>query len=212
MAYIYILINHSIVNPDTKEELVKIGWTDKTPEERAKQLTNQTSAAAPFEVYAAYKTDATIRTDIEVHNLINEITANKYHFNKEYFSIKPDKAYKILEHIAKISNTEVNLIPPKNLIVTDGTKQPIIHGSYTLSDLGIKNGDELVYKRDTTKKCKVIYDDVPNGVQLEFEDEEYTFKGLVEKLTGAEFHQNAKDEFLFGDKTIYRIYKEKVKK
>jgi hypothetical protein len=65
-GYVYVLINSAA------KGLVKIGKTNKDPEERARELSSATGVPSPFiVVYSAFFDDCNI-AEIFIHNLLNE--------------------------------------------------------------------------------------------------------------------------------------------
>ena len=111
---IYILTNPSFPN------YIKIGYADNL-EERVRQLNQSECIPFAFRVYAYYETPVRLN-DIKLHKLIDYLNPNlrsvEWYDGKrrvrEYYSMKPEDAYFILESIATISGTteRLHLVTP----------------------------------------------------------------------------------------------------
>jgi hypothetical protein len=77
-GYVYVMINSSLTG------IVKIGKTQNSPEERAKELSSATGVPAPFFVaYSAYFADCSA-AEIFVHRLLGN---NRLANNREFFRV-----------------------------------------------------------------------------------------------------------------------------
>jgi len=86
--WVYVLSNETMPN------VLKIGYTKNTPEERAKQLSNSTGVAIPFKVEWAYKCHNGEQLEYEVHKKLEEYRINH---KREFFEVELDFAKKIIE-------------------------------------------------------------------------------------------------------------------
>lgn len=95
-GWIYIL-----TNPSLQENLIKIGKTSRTPEERAKELSAPTGVPAEFEiVYKIEVSDCHI-----VEKIIQKQLENYRHTTqREFFSVPINKAIIIVKIVAKHIN------------------------------------------------------------------------------------------------------------
>jgi T5orf172 domain len=75
-----------------KPDLIKVGKTSKHPHIRANDLSKNTAATGKFSVEWFMEVP-----DAELAENIAHFKLKEYHFNKEYFSIKPFDAHLILE-------------------------------------------------------------------------------------------------------------------
>ena len=101
-GFIYIMTNPAM------KGLIKIGYATDA-EKRRKELSHASGVPADFELYAAYSVPVKL-ADKKVHNVI--ITLNpelKFNPKKEFFTMNPEDAYKILEAIASIHGREDKL-------------------------------------------------------------------------------------------------------
>ena len=86
-GHIYILINPSI--PDT----LKIGKTERDPEDRARELSSSSGVATPFIVaYSSYFNDVT-QAEAYIHSELEEYRIAN---NREFFQIDLKKAINVL--------------------------------------------------------------------------------------------------------------------
>jgi len=90
--WIYVLSNESM--PD----VVKIGYTKQTPEERAYQISSATGVATPFKVEYAFKCHEGEFLEAEIHRHLDSCRVNT---NREFFSIGIKEAKEIIEEIGK---------------------------------------------------------------------------------------------------------------
>ena len=102
-GYIYILTNPSFEGHDW----VKIGYT-KDVEKRRKDLST-TALPYEYEVYAYYELPEGVElADKAVHNLIQQLNPGiRLNPNREFFDMKPEDAYNLLNCIAKINGCEL---------------------------------------------------------------------------------------------------------
>lgn len=106
---IYILTNPSF--PD----YVKIGYA-KELEKRMNQLNRSETIPFAFRAYAVYEVDSNL-TDLVLHDLIDRLNPDLRSIEnfdgkerkREFYAMKPEEAYNLLECIAKISGTEDRL-------------------------------------------------------------------------------------------------------
>ncbi len=107
--YIYILTNPSF------KEWVKIGYADDV-EKRVKILNSHETTPFGFRIYATYEVAGRLQ-DKNVHSLIDQLNPNLRSKEiiggksrvREFYAMSPEKAYSILEKIAKISGSEDKL-------------------------------------------------------------------------------------------------------
>lgn len=106
---IYILTNPSF--PD----YVKIGYADDI-DKRLKQLNRSECIPFAFRVYATYKVNSRL-SDLKLHAIIDKLNPDLRsvdEFNgqkrvREFYAMKPEEAYAILEAMAEIHDCQENL-------------------------------------------------------------------------------------------------------
>lgn len=88
--WVYILSN------PTQPGLLKIGYTKKLPEERAKQISSSTGVALPYKVEWAYQCFNGEMVEREVHHKLKSKRINN---NKEFFQVSLEEAKKAINLI-----------------------------------------------------------------------------------------------------------------
>lgn len=90
--WVYILSNPTTPN------LLKIGYTTQTPEERAKQISNATGVALPYKVEWAFKCFDGEQLEGEVHRKLREYRVNN---QREFFQINLEEAKQVIKLLGK---------------------------------------------------------------------------------------------------------------
>ena len=90
--WVYVLSNP--VQPG----IYKIGYTKLTPDERAKQISNATGVALPYEVAWAFACFNAEQLEGAVHHALNEYRVNS---QREFFQIDLDMAISSIKLIGK---------------------------------------------------------------------------------------------------------------
>ena len=168
---------------------VKIGKTSKANvEERLKELSNPTGIPVPFEcLYAAEVADAT-KVETAIHKAFDCDRPNK---KREFFTTEPERIITLLEAM-EIANVTPATDEILDRITSQEDKEALAEAKtkWKFSELDISPGVELVFRRDTTKKCRVA-----NDIQVEYEGDLFSLvtlaKKLVQEKTGKE-HVNVK--------------------
>ena len=182
-GYIYILTNPSF------PEYVKIGYADNV-EKRLNQLNRTECTPFAFRLYATYEVPNRL-ADKKLHSLLDMFDANLRAVDglngkkrvKEFYAMKPDKAYHALELIAELTDTTDRLTlyeisaKDKN---EDELANSIRRPKFTFKNLGIKPGEYLEYVHDTRIKVKVLNDDR----LVEYDGKEYHLSNLAQQLLG----------------------------
>lgn len=88
--YVYVLSN------PTMPDILKIGFTELTPERRSEQISNHTGVPALYEVEYAYRCVDGKKIEKEVHIYLCEKRLNK---RREHFAISLEEAIKVIEKI-----------------------------------------------------------------------------------------------------------------
>jgi hypothetical protein len=76
-GYVYVLSNPAMPG------LVKIGFTEGQPSERAMELSRPTGVPAPFEVEAFFPTDTPLNDEYRIHSELAECRSGR----KEFFRV-----------------------------------------------------------------------------------------------------------------------------
>jgi len=91
-SWVYVLSNPS------QPGILKIGYTSSTPEERARQLSNATGVALPYEVEFAYSCWNGLELEKDIHERLNEYRLTK---QREFFQVDLEEVKEIIEEIGK---------------------------------------------------------------------------------------------------------------
>ena len=91
-SWVYVLSNPS------QPGILKIGYTNSVPEVRAKQLSNATGVALPYEVEFAYSCWNGLELEKDVHERLNEYRLTK---QREFFQVDLEEAKEIIEEIGE---------------------------------------------------------------------------------------------------------------
>lgn len=90
--YVYVLTNISMPG------LVKIGFTSRSPEVRAKEIGGATGVPTAFEVYYSAKFKNAAAVEKLVHDAL---AANRVNQRREFFRISPEAAVKKINHCCR---------------------------------------------------------------------------------------------------------------
>lgn len=162
---IYILTNPSF--PD----YVKIGYA-KDLEKRMAQLNRSETIPFAFRAYAVYEVDSNL-TDLVLHDLIDRLNPDLRSIEnfdgkerkREFYAMRPEEAYSLLECIAKISGTEERLkkmAPEGHEILDEETAAEVAkeskRGPFKFSEVGIPVGAVIKYVNDESVEAIVVDD------------------------------------------------------
>jgi hypothetical protein len=95
-GYIYILENKG------QPGILKIGYTDRTPQQRVKEINGGTGVITPWYIVNAFPCKAPSHIESIVHAQLNS-----YHVNKEGFAIKVSYAEELIIQIIQENNASV---------------------------------------------------------------------------------------------------------
>ena len=98
-SWVYIIVNEAAPG------LLKVGFTDRTPTQRAYEL-GATGLPLPYAV--AYELEV---EDGRVIEQATHISLAKYHVGKEWFRCSIETAKEAIEQVAGISNDDSPLVP-----------------------------------------------------------------------------------------------------
>lgn len=90
IEYVYILVNKSVPN------MIKIGMTTNTPQQRAKEISRATGVAVPWVPIFEYKCYRSDLLEKEVHDYLNEWRVAD---NREMFAIDTYTAQHVIEEL-----------------------------------------------------------------------------------------------------------------
>jgi len=91
-SWVYVLSNPTMPN------MYKIGYTKNTPDERAKQISNATGVALPYNVEWAFHCYDGFGLEQEIHH---KLEANRVSGNREFFEISLEEAKQVVTELGK---------------------------------------------------------------------------------------------------------------
>lgn len=91
-SWVYVLSNPTMPN------ILKIGFTDRTPEDRVKEISRSTGVALPYEVEFAFHCYDGMRLEGEIHKNLSKYRLSN---NKEHFSVSLDEAKKTIINLGQ---------------------------------------------------------------------------------------------------------------
>lgn len=185
VGYIYIF-----TNPGFKE-YVKIGYADDW-KDRLKALSNKSSVPYAFRCYAIYKTSVKLGDKV-LHKLIDQMNpalrvldnVDGKERKREFYEMTPEQAYSILDAIAKITNTEKNLIkikPSKEDIAEENRAREVQRPPFKFSMINMKEND-IVYFKENKKIKAVVVDDS----HVKYGQVTYTLSSLAQEIKETDY-------------------------
>ena len=165
-----VVVHYPLPLPsDLPDNLVKIGKSDTSVEERMKSL-NNTSVPFGFKCFYAARVEDPSDVERRLHQAFGDS-----HVGKEFFEIHPIRVKHVLEMIALDDAT------PREEVVADREEEEQILRNekrrgkhrFSLFHLGLKPGDPLTFTHDDRITATVA------------SDNEVTYEGKVQSLTSA---------------------------
>lgn len=201
---IYILTNPSF------KEYVKIGYATDI-EKRLKTLNRSETIPFAFRVYATYDVDTEL-TDKELHRLIDMLnpdlrtieTFDGKTRTKEFYAMKPEEAYSLLESIAKISGTSARLRRMKpegheelDEKIAEEVREEARRGPFRFSDVGIEPGSKVQFIDDPTIEATVVDDR-----HIFYDGQTTSLSALAQSLKGFKFAPQGPTYFKYENETL----------
>ena len=188
---IYILTNPSF--PD----YVKIGYADDI-DKRLKQLNRSECIPFAFRVYATYEVNSRL-SDLKLHTIIDKLNPDLRSiddFNgqkriREFYAMKPEEAYAILEAMAEIHDCKDNLklIAPNDVEAQEeqlaqeiDTESHEKAENFSFTKCQIPVGEEIEYYDDPDIKCKVVSDR-----KVEYQGKEMSLTAAAKLISGKKY-------------------------
>ena len=159
--------------------IVKIGMTERSEMDARLRELYTTGVPLPFECKFACKVKKSECGKIE-KALHTAFAPQRVNANREFFSIHPEQAIAILELFQhedvtnEVSQEIENVLTPEDKAAQEKsrTKRPPIN----FIDMGLREGDILVYKQDENVTCSVV------------DKKHVLYKGIVTTLTPITTH------------------------
>ena len=188
---IYILTNPSF--PD----YVKIGYADDI-DKRLKQLNRSECIPFAFRVYATYEVKSRL-SDLKLHTIIDKLNPalrsiddfNGQRRVREFYAMKPEEAYAILEAMAEIHDCTENLkliVPTaveaqeEQLAQEIDTENCEKAENFSFTKCQIAIGEEIEYYADSNIKCRVISDR-----KVEYQGREMSLTAAAKLISGKKY-------------------------
>ena len=135
--------------------IIKIGWTDKTVEERMKEL-DRTATPLPFTCYYAKRVDDPTFVESKLHQAFDEFRIRD---NREFFRMSPEQAK------AALDIAEGEDVTPREDVVENTSDKTALdkernRNRFNFAQIGIEVGEELEFKKDKSIKAKVLENDL----------------------------------------------------
>ena len=188
---IYILTNPSF--PD----YVKIGYADDM-DKRLKELNRSECIPFAFRVYATYGVNSRL-SDLKLHSIIDKLnpelrSIDDFNGQKrvhEFYAMKPEEAYAILEAMAEIHDCKDKLqliVPNEREVKEEELAQEIDTEShekaenFSFTKCQIPIGAEIEYYDNPDIKCKVIGDR-----KVEYQGKELSLTAAAKMISGKKY-------------------------
>lgn len=188
---IYILTNPSF--PD----YVKIGYADDI-DKRLKQLNRSECIPFAFRVYATYEVNSRL-SDLKLHAIIDKLNPDLRsvdEFNgqkrvREFYAMKPEEAYAILEAMAEIHDCKENLklVVPSDVEAQEeqlaqeiDTESHEKAENFSFTKCQIPVGEEIEYYDDPSITCTVVGDR-----KVEYQGKEMSLTATAKLISGKKY-------------------------
>ena len=188
---IYILTNPSF--PD----YVKIGYADDI-DKRLKQLNRSECIPFAFRVHATYEVNSRL-SDLKLHAIIDKLNPDLRsvdEFNgqkrvREFYAMKPEEAYAILEAMAEIHDCKENLklVVPSDVEAQEeqlaqeiDTERHENTENFSFTKCQIPVGEEIEYYDDPSITCKVVGDR-----KVEYQGKEMSLTAAAKLISGKKY-------------------------
>ena len=199
MKTVYILINEAMPG------IIKIGWTDKSVEERMKEL-DKTSTPVPFTCYFAKRVEDPTFVESKMHEAFDEFRIRD---NREFFRMSPDQAKAALE-IA----TGTDVTPKDDVVESESDRVALTkernRNRFNFEQAGIDPGEILEFKKDPSITAKVL-----DKGQIDFRGNRTSLSQsalVIVQEMGYKWNKIAGPQFwMYKGKTLYEISQNKWK-
>lgn len=92
-GYVYVLSNEAMPG------IYKIGMTERSVEERVKELSKMTAIPTPFKIEACFYSDNPLADEREIHELLSQYRVSE---NKEFFKCDLDKVKDFIREVLEL--------------------------------------------------------------------------------------------------------------
>lgn len=202
---LYLLTNPAMPN------MVKIGITTKTTEERMSQLYS-TGVPLPFVCEYAIKVFDISIVESKIHTIFSKQRVNP---KREFFNLGVVEAKALFELIESLKpggkDTEIATEEVQNAINKDvdiQSKESLENyrkrrPNFSFEEMMIPDGSIIQYMKDPDKTAIIVH---PNRVK--YMNKEYSLSELTKELLGTQYYVGPTPFWIYGNKTLYEIYEE----
>lgn len=150
MSVVYILTNPAMPG------LVKLGCTDRTIEDRLRELAAASGVPVPFECFLAVEVPNSREVEAALHQAFAGPRVNP---RREFFTLSPDRPAAILNLFQRGSGTDVT---PEGDVAESAEEEAALNqerarrSNFNFAMVGVKPGAELVSAFDEKLICRVV--------------------------------------------------------
>lgn len=200
---IYILTNPSF------PKLIKIGYASDISK-RLNDLNRSPAIPYPFQIYATYKVNSKL-SDLNLHKIIDKLNPNlrtKYNENghkrvREFYEMKPEEAYSILEALAEIHNCTDNLTRYTSIEQKQNEKITVKKASaFSFFDCNINVGEQIEYIDDSSIIATVV-----SKNEVEYKGVKISMTALAQKLRGTFYKEQGPKYFKYKGENLLELRK-----
>lgn len=189
-GYVYLLTNEAMPG------YVKIGFTERTVEERIEELSKPTGVPMTFDCFFAVKVENAENVEKKIHDGLKDFRLP----NREFFKIAPERVRSLMQ----LPDHEV-YVPNEG---TDNSEEQLGNRlnppRLNFKATGLELGDELVFSRD--KNISVI---VKSSDKVQYQNEDMSLAQatkLIFSLRGEKWCAGAASEYwLFGEDLLSEL-------
>ncbi len=169
-GYVYIMIN-----PSFKENIIKVGQTTNI-EKRIKDLSHSSGIPTPFQVYALMKTTNYVDVERALHNILEKVVHKRVNAKREFFEIKPDEAYFLMQQLAQfIEDAEITLAN-EQIDLTFTPDKDAQHKYVKAENLTLEAYKYYEFNKELYSKLKEELLKLHEGVQIVYKQKYVAFK------------------------------------
>lgn len=195
---VYVLINEAFPT------LIKIGKTKRKDIKARMDELYSTGVPLPFECLWAGEVSDCQKIENILHNAFRH---NRINPKREFFEIEPDQVIPILQElstkeitsqIAAVLNKDVSKVE-KEAVKVYQNRRPVLN----FDEMGIANGEELVFVKDNEIKAVVI-----EPKKIYYNNKEYSLSGLTKELFNIPYYLSPCKYWTHNGKNLDDIYEE----
>lgn len=155
-GYIYCFSNPSMPG------ILKVGMTERTPEERAKELFT-TGVPLPYKIEFAKKVTNIVEKEKTIHILLEQYT-DRIHPRREFFRVSPEEVYKFFDLMDGVMWVETREEEEEEEEDTYPESAPRVKGRQRDMKKYFINGQRIRHTIGISKTWVGVYDSIQNGI------------------------------------------------